>query len=86
LLRLVPSAPPNCRSSPSPRRAKASCCSLAEFERFIDGSRPHAVGWLGFYWGKPPAELKRSGQLRDALLLGWLEFFQRKGKEMSQRR
>jgi hypothetical protein len=53
-------------------------CSMAEFERFLEGSRATAAGWLGFYWGKPPAELRRSKEIGDALLLGWLEFFQRR--------
>jgi hypothetical protein len=55
-------------------------CSAAELERFLDGSRKAACGWMGFYWGKPPEELRRSGTIADALLLAWLELFQRKGK------
>jgi hypothetical protein len=35
-----------------------------------------AAGWLGFYWGKTPAELKRGQTISDALMLQWLEFFQ----------
>jgi hypothetical protein len=50
-------------------------CSMAEFEQFIEGSRKHATGWIGFYWGKSPAELRQSGQIRDAMLLGWLDYF-----------
>jgi hypothetical protein len=53
-------------------------CSLREFEQFIEGSKKHAVGWIGFYWGKPPAELRRSKEIKDALMLGWLEVFQKK--------
>jgi hypothetical protein len=53
-------------------------CSMAEFEKFIAGSRKHAAGWLGFYWGKPPEELKGSKKVADALMRAWLEFFQRK--------
>jgi hypothetical protein len=49
----------------------------AEFEDFIRRSREVACGWIGFYWGKPPAELRGSTEIGDALLLGWLEFFQR---------
>src|SRR5579885_1421686 len=57
-------------------------CSAKEFADFMAGSRKHAAGWVGFYWGKPPEELRRSKEIKDALLLGWLEFFQEKGKEM----
>ncbi len=45
--------------------------------RFIDLAGPRAAGWFGFYWGKPPAELRRSGTIGDALTLGWLDFFAR---------
>jgi hypothetical protein len=53
--------------------------SMKEFARFIDESRPHAAGWIGFYWGKPPAELRKSNRFADAVLLQWLEFFRKHG-------
>jgi sugar phosphate isomerase/epimerase len=55
-------------------------CSPDEFEQFIEGSRKHAAGWIGLYWGKPPEELRRSKTISDALTLGWLELFERKAK------
>jgi Cellulase (glycosyl hydrolase family 5) len=62
-------------------------CSLAELEQFIDGSRKQgtAAGWLGFYWGRTPAELRRSGTIGDALTLGWLDLFRRKAKALAGR-
>jgi hypothetical protein len=48
-------------------------CSSKELEEFIDGSKKHAAGWIGFYWGKPPEELRRSKDIGEALTLGWLE-------------
>jgi hypothetical protein len=57
-------------------------CSMKEFEAFMDGSRKHAAGWVGFYWGKPPEELRKSRTLGDAMTLGWLEFFVKKGPMM----
>ncbi|KAF0172138.1 MAG: signal peptide-domain containing protein [Limisphaerales bacterium] len=48
-----------------------------EFGQFITESRGIASGWIGFYWGKTPAELRKSNTIGDAILLGWLEFFQR---------
>jgi Cellulase (glycosyl hydrolase family 5) len=51
-------------------------CPMPEFEAFVRDSHATASGWLGFYWGKPPSELRRSGTLADALMLSWLEFFQ----------
>jgi hypothetical protein len=57
-------------------------CSPKELEEFIEGSRKHAGGWIGFYWGKTPDELRRSKDIGDALTLGWLELFERKAKSL----
>lgn len=57
-------------------------CSVDELEAFIDGSQKHAAGWIGFYWGKMPAELKQSNTIPDAITLNWLELFMRKSKNM----
>jgi hypothetical protein len=55
-------------------------CSLKELEDFIEGSKKHAAGWIGFYWGKTPEQLRQSNTISDALTLGWLESFERKAK------
>jgi hypothetical protein len=55
-------------------------CSMNEFGRFVRESKKHAAGWIGFYWGKPPEELRRSNEIRDALLLAWLEFFEKEAQ------
>lgn len=52
-------------------------CSLAELDKFVAASKQHAAGWIGFYWGKTPDELRRSNTFVDALMLQWLEYFQR---------
>jgi hypothetical protein len=59
-------------------------CSLEEFGKFLDGSEPIAGGWIGFYWGKPPEELRKSKQIKDAILLAWLELFQKRMKTLGQ--
>jgi len=51
-------------------------CSMPEFEAFMEGSREIASGWIGFYWGKTPEELRASGTIADALMLGWLDVFE----------
>ncbi len=51
-------------------------CSRPEFARFITESRAVAAGWIGFYWGKPLVECRQSTAIPDALMAGWLEFFQ----------
>ena len=57
-------------------------CSASELGRFLDASREVASGWIGFYWGKTPEECRAAGTIRDAMVLGWLELFQKKTKAM----
>jgi hypothetical protein len=57
-------------------------CSRAEFEAFLEKSEGVAAGWIGFYWGVPPAELRRSKTIPDAMTLGWLEVFEKQGKKL----
>ena len=59
-------------------------CSMEEFGQFIDKSKKHASGWIGFYWGKPPEELRQSKTIPDALMLGWLEYFQKAAAESTE--
>jgi hypothetical protein len=59
-------------------------CSPRELEEFIEGSKKHAAGGIGFYWGKPPEELRRSRGIGDALALGWLELFERRAKALEK--
>jgi Cellulase (glycosyl hydrolase family 5) len=57
-------------------------CSAAELEAFLEKSQGVAAGWIGFYWGKPPAELRKSKAIGDAITLGWLEVFAKRGREI----
>ncbi|MBI4600592.1 MAG: cellulase family glycosylhydrolase [Planctomycetes bacterium] len=50
-------------------------CSPAELREFLERSREHAAGWIGFYWGKTPEECRSSGTIVDAIVLSWLELF-----------
>jgi hypothetical protein len=52
-------------------------CSPQEFQQFLDDAWPHAAGLIGFYWGKPPEELRRAGTIADSIVLQWLELFQK---------
>jgi len=61
-------------------------CNTEELDAFIDSSRRIADGWIGFYWGKTPEEYRRSRELRDALTLAWLEFFEKKADTIKQQR
>jgi hypothetical protein len=55
-------------------------CSITEFTQFFDGSKKHASGWIGFYWGTPPEDLRKSKNIGDAITLAWLEFFAKNAK------
>lgn len=53
-----------------------------EFEMFLKQSADHAAGWIGFYWGATPEELKKQKTIGAAFTLAWLEIFQKRGKEL----
>ena len=59
-------------------------CSAKELGEFIDGSEASPSGWIGFYWGKTPEELRRSKELGDAILLEWLTVFQKRAAASSK--
>ena len=50
-------------------------CSSKELVEFMGKAKPHAAGWVSFYWGKPPEELKASKAFADAILRDWLGHF-----------
>lgn len=52
-------------------------CGLPEFGQFMKRSQMHAAGWLGFYWGKTPDQLRASKTISAAIMLAWLEWFQK---------
>lgn len=58
-------------------------CSARELELFIEASRKHSSGWIGFYWGKMPDELKRSSSLADKITLSWLDLFQKLSRQLN---
>jgi hypothetical protein len=54
-------------------------CSIPDLEKFIDRSKSIASGWLGFYWGRPISDYKKTNRtIAEDLTLKWLEFFERK--------
>jgi hypothetical protein len=55
-------------------------CSSEELEQFIRQSKSHGCsGWISFYWGRKPDELKASKEISDAITLSWLERFSKLG-------
>lgn len=59
-------------------------CSLEEFEQFVKQSQQFAAGWIGFYWGQTLAELRQADTFPGALMVGWLEFFEKNAKTMAK--
>lgn len=58
-------------------------CPIQDLEQFLDGSKKHASGWIGFYWGQTVEELGQRKGISESLLLQWLDLFQRKTKAMT---
>ncbi|WP_428937596.1 cellulase family glycosylhydrolase [Fontivita pretiosa] len=58
-------------------------CDAQSLQKFIHRTAGLACGWIGFYWGKAPAELAGSSRPADQLTLQWLELFQRMNPQHS---
>ncbi len=58
-------------------------CGMDEFERFVEASRSHASGWIGFYWGETPEQLRDRGTIAAAITRRWLEFFRGRAETMT---
>lgn len=52
-------------------------CDTRDWRDFVNRSANHAAGWIGFYWGKTPDELKKANTIADAILLNWLDEFKK---------
>jgi hypothetical protein len=50
-------------------------CSADQLIDFIDESRGHASGWISFYWGQTPDELRTTKKVPEAILAAWLGKF-----------
>ena len=57
-------------------------CGAEELGKFIDRSREHVTGWIGFYWGSTPEEIRPAKTLPEAFMLSWLELFQKKRSQI----
>ncbi len=53
-------------------------CGVPTFRKFLDASRGHASGWIGFYWGKAPPQNPRP-PMHDAIIAEWLALFRELG-------
>jgi len=58
-------------------------CGREDFERFFDGTREIADGYIGFYWGTTIDEYaRRKDDIAAGIMREWLEFFCAKGPEV----
>jgi hypothetical protein len=53
-------------------------CSAEELGEFMDRAGGDAAGWVGFYWGTPPDELRGQKTFAAAIMLKWLDLFQQR--------
>jgi len=58
-------------------------CGVKDLEAFIDGSRPYADGWIGFYWGRALEDYEKGPvDIGGALTREWLRLFRKKTGEI----
>lgn len=50
-------------------------CSLDTLRGLVREAGDRVAGWIGFYWGRTPEELRRSGRPSDLWTARWLDFF-----------
>jgi hypothetical protein len=53
-------------------------CSLEDLDAFVERSRGIAAGWIGFYWGKGIDAYTKDGDMKGAIVAGWLAYFRRR--------
>ncbi len=59
-------------------------CSTEDWGKFVDASKPHAAGWVGFYWGKPVAEYREAKTIGEAITGAWLAEFERRAPKQEK--
>jgi len=58
-------------------------CSIPEMDRFIDGSKSLAQGWISFYWGGTSEGYRQNqSDPNGALVADWLDYFVKKAPEL----
>lgn len=59
-------------------------CGLEEMDRFLDGSREIADGWISFYWGQTAAECEAKGDFAGVMMARWLRHFRTRSAEFAR--
>jgi hypothetical protein len=60
-------------------------CSQEEFETFIRESRATAEGWISHYFGKTIAEHRKEGDLKNAIIANFLDYWQKNAPSANSR-
>lgn len=50
-------------------------CSVDTLRALVREAGDRAAGWIGFYWGRSPEEVRGSTAPKDVLMASWLSFF-----------
>ncbi len=58
-------------------------CSSVDLERVMDESS--AAGWISFYWGAPPDELKKKSDIGSSITAQWLEAFKARAQRLARK-
>lgn len=61
-------------------------CPPDDLPDFFRASAKYADGWISFYWGQTPTELKPPANVADALMGAWLTIFNDLADEMTSAR
>ena len=59
-------------------------CRPEELVTFIERTKPHAAGWISFYWGEHVAELREQKTLIAAIKAKWFNEFEKLGREIRE--
>jgi putative heme-binding domain-containing protein len=59
-------------------------CSTPQLREFLQQSRTYASGWIGFYWGQTPGQLRDSKKYGELVMRDWLGLFQETVASVSQ--
>lgn len=57
--------------------------STAEVQQFIDQTQSFTDGYFSFYWGRTTDEYKAQGDMKGAIIAGWLKAFEEKGQAIA---
>jgi hypothetical protein len=61
-------------------------CSVKELDEFIDAASPRVDGWMGHYFGYTAAEHRAKKSIAGAIKAEALEFWERKGSQISKQK